>query len=84
MIHELGYNSAIRVASMLAEALQARLKVLEDEILRLTQQASQAPDQIHQDNDLRLAQDLQREARALRFEIRRLSESSPAAHSPAC
>jgi len=63
---------------MLAEALQARLKVLEEEILRLTKLASQLPDQAQQDNYWRLAQDLQREARELRSEIRKASESSPA------
>ena len=56
---------------MLVEALQARLKVLEDEILRLTKQASQAPEKIQQDNCWRMAQDLQREARELRVQIRK-------------
>ena len=60
---------------MFAEALQARLKVLEDEILRLTKQASQSSGQAEQDDYLRLAQDLQREARALRSEIRKITDS---------
>lgn len=59
---------------MFAEALQARLKVLEDEILRLTNLASQSSDSGDQDNYLRLAQDLQREARELRSEITRTPE----------
>ena len=69
------------VVPMLAEALEARLRVLEDEILRLTRLASQTPGQNDQDNYWRLAQDLQREARALRSEIRKLSESADA-HLP--
>ena len=61
---------------MTLEALQARLRVLEEEILRLTKQASEAHDQVQQDDYWRLAQDFQREARELRSEIRRLLESS--------
>ncbi|MGA7909417.1 MAG: hypothetical protein WCA16_18565 [Candidatus Sulfotelmatobacter sp.] len=61
---------------MVVEALQARLKVLEEEILRLTKLASQSPDAEQQDNHWRLAQDLQREARELRAEIRRRSGST--------
>lgn len=63
---------------MLAVALQARLRVLEDEILRLTKLASQAPDRLDQDNYWRLAQDLQREARELRAEIRKMSSTAEA------
>jgi len=59
----------------LTEALQARLKVLEDEVLRQTELASQTPNQIDQNNTWRLAQDLQRKAREIRREIRKLSES---------
>jgi hypothetical protein len=59
---------------MLVEALQARLEVLEDEILRLTKQASQSSDRNDQDNSWRLAQDLQREALSLRQEIRKMSD----------
>jgi len=60
---------------VVVEALQARLKVLEDEILRLTKLASQANDTVQQDNYWGLAQELQREARALRLEIRSMSEA---------
>jgi len=59
---------------VLTEALHARLKVLEDEILRLTELASRATKQIDQESNWGLAQDLQREARQLRHEIRKLSE----------
>jgi TfoX/Sxy family transcriptional regulator of competence genes len=71
---ELRLYSPCQAVSMLVEALQARLRVLEDEILRLTKLASQAPDTREQDSYWRLAQDLQREARELRSEIRRASE----------
>jgi hypothetical protein len=54
---------------VIAEALQSRLKVLEDEISRLTKLAAQSSDQVDQDKYWRLAKDLQREARALRGEI---------------
>ncbi|MGA7401170.1 MAG: hypothetical protein WCC99_12545 [Candidatus Sulfotelmatobacter sp.] len=63
---------------MVVEALQDRLKVLEDEILRLTKLASQSSDKIQQDAYWQLAQDLQREARKLRSEISRLSETAAA------
>jgi hypothetical protein len=63
---------------MFAEALRARLKVLEDEILRLTKLASEAPDKVHQDNYWCLARDMQREARELRSEIARMSEPAAA------
>ncbi len=59
-------------APMLTEALQSRLKVLEEEILRLTEQASQSSEKSEQDNYWRLAQDLQREARELRSQIRKM------------
>ncbi len=59
---------------MLVEALQSHLTALENEILHVTRQASQATQQDDQDNHWRLAQDLQREARALRQEIKKLSE----------
>ena len=51
---------------MLPEALEARLKVLEDEILRLSKLASEASHQLEQDKYWTLALDLQREARELR------------------
>jgi hypothetical protein len=60
---------------VVVEALQARLKVLEDEIFRQTNLAAQASDTTRQDNYLRMAQDLQREARVLRLEILRMSEA---------
>jgi hypothetical protein len=57
-------------------ALRARLQVLEDEILRIAKQASESPDQSVQDNYWHLAQDLQREARELRQQIKKSSEAS--------
>jgi hypothetical protein len=54
---------------MFAEALQTRLKVLEDEILRLTKQACQESDKEQQEDHWRLARDLQSEARQIRREI---------------
>ncbi len=63
---------------MVVEALQDRLKVLEEEILRLTELASRSFDKIQQDTYWQLAQDLQREARKLRCEISRLSETTAA------
>jgi hypothetical protein len=60
----------------LIEALQDRLKVLEDEILRLINLASQSSDRSQQDNYWLLARDLQREARNLRVQIKQLSESA--------
>ena len=60
---------------MFTQSLETRLRVLEDEILRLTQLAAQASSQQDQDNHLLLARDLQREARILRSEIRKLSGS---------
>jgi hypothetical protein len=59
---------------MFVEALQARLKVLDDEILRLTMLASEAPGKRQQDAYRDLAQDFQREARELRSEIQKISE----------
>lgn len=60
---------------MIMEPLQCRLKVLENEILRLTDLAAEAFDLEQQDSYYRLAQDLQREARELRGEIIRFGES---------
>lgn len=62
------------------EALQARLKVLEDEILCVTKLAAEAKETLAQDNYWRLAQDLQREARELRLQIARTAESSAPDH----
>jgi len=59
------------------EALEARLQVLEQEILRLTKLAAESSAQIVQDNYWRLAEDLQREAREVRLQIKKISESSP-------
>jgi hypothetical protein len=64
---------------VMATALEARLKVLEDEILRLVRLAAETSDRDQQDNYWRLAQDLGREARELRLQIRKLSQSSTAA-----
>ncbi len=65
------YSTGIIMPAL--EALEARLKVLEDEILRLTKLASQTQDQRQQDTYLRLAQDLQHEARSVRAEIEKLA-----------
>jgi hypothetical protein len=64
------------------EALQDRLKVLEDEILHLTKLASQSTSITDQDNYLLLARDLQREARELRCEVRRISQSAATDNIP--
>ena len=61
---------------MFIEALQDRLRALDDEILRLTKLASESSDKSQQDNYWLLARDLQREARGLRSEIRRIAESA--------
>ena len=66
----------------LAEALQSRLRVLEEEILRLIKLASLAEDQVVQDNYWRLAQDLQMEARELRSVLRKISEESSGQLTP--
>ncbi len=68
----------------LAEALQSRLRVLEEEILRLIKLASLAEDQVVQDNYWRLAQDLQMEARELRSVLRKISEESSGQPTPVC
>ena len=69
---------------MLTEALQSRLRVLEDETLRLTRLASQETETTRQNDLLRLAQDLNREARELRSQIRKMSESEIPDRMPAC
>jgi len=66
----------------LAEALQSRLRVLEEEILRLIKLASLAEDQVVQDNYWRLAEDLQMEARELRSVLRKISEESSGQLTP--
>jgi hypothetical protein len=65
---------------MFEEALQARLQVLEEEILRVAKLASQSSERIDQENYQRLAQDLQREAREVRAQLRRIIKSSEATH----
>lgn len=65
---------------MLVEALRARLKVLEDEILRLTELAAQANETAEQDGYWQHALDLQREAREVRWQIRKESEASTPGH----
>jgi hypothetical protein len=52
-------------------ALQARLEVLEKEIDRLSRLASEADDVTRQQQYWDLAQDLQRDARKIRDELRR-------------
>jgi hypothetical protein len=69
---------------MLTEALQSRLRVLEEEILRLGRLASQETETTRRDDLLRLAQDLNREARELRSQIRKMSESEASDRIPAC
>jgi hypothetical protein len=64
---------------MFVEALQARLRVVDDKILRLTMLASKAPDDRRRLDDYwDLAQDLQREARELRSKIKNISECKTA------
>ena len=68
---------------MLVEGMQARLKVLEDEIQRLTDLASKTPEKDQQENHWLMAQDLQREARDLRSQIMKTSTSTHADRRPA-
>jgi hypothetical protein len=65
---------------MFTEALEERLKVLEDEILRLAKLASESSDKSQQDNYWLLARDLQREARDLRAQIKRSQCGAAPAH----
>jgi len=67
---------------MRTEALESRLQVLEDEILRLTNFASQTPEKDQQGNHWLMAKDLKREAQALREQIKKNSESAPQACAP--
>jgi hypothetical protein len=60
---------------MTPEALSARLQVLEQEILRLTQLAAQETESERQDKFWQLAQDLQREVREIRSQIIKLMDS---------
>jgi hypothetical protein len=68
---------------MFVEALQSRLKIIEDEILRLTNLASQT-EKILQENYWLLAKDLQREAQGVRVQIAKLSRSTSHDCAPAC
>jgi glycine cleavage system regulatory protein len=58
---------------MFLEALESRLKVIEEEILRLTKLAAQSGNTEEQENHL------QREARELRLEIRNRSQPAETA-----
>ena len=66
----------IKVAPMVTEALESRLKILEDEIRRLTNLAAQTPEKDQQENHWRMAKDLQGEARELRLQIAKNSDSA--------
>jgi hypothetical protein len=61
---------------MTAKALEARLQILEQEILRLTRVAAQEKETEQQDRFWELARDLQREAHEIRSEIARMTESA--------
>jgi hypothetical protein len=63
------------------EALEGCLKVLEEEILRLTKLASESTDLANQENYWRLAQDLQRAARETRLQIKRICDPATALNS---
>ena len=56
---------------MVVRSTANRLKVIEDEILRLAKAGSQESEKARQDDLWHLAHDLQREARELRVEITR-------------
>jgi hypothetical protein len=62
---------------MFDEALESRLRAIEEEITRLLRLSVDASEPDRQDDYLRLAQDLQREARGLRAEINKQSETKP-------
>lgn len=62
---------------MFQEALESRLTAIEEQITRLLKLAGESEDPSKQDDYLRLAQDLQREARELRSEIKKQSEPMP-------
>jgi hypothetical protein len=59
------------MAIMIAEALQERLRVVEEEAVRVAQLASASTQPTEQNHYWLLATDLQREARELRREIQR-------------
>jgi len=60
----------------IALALQARLDIIEREILRLAQLASTTNDLKRQQEYLTLAQDLQKDAREIRAELHRHSQAA--------
>ena len=68
---------------MLVETLQTRLKVLEDEIQRLTDLASKTSEKDQQENHWLMAQDLQRQARDLPSQIMKTSTSTHPDRRPA-
>jgi len=59
---------------MFTKALQARLKVLDYEILRLINLASRIPERAEQGKHILLAHDLQHKARTVRAELKKISE----------
>lgn len=64
---------------MFQEALESRSRAIEEEITRLLKLSAEANEPREQDNYLRLAQDLQREVRELRAEIKKLTQRGPSA-----
>lgn len=56
---------------MFQEVLESRLRAIEEEITRLLNLCAEVSEPDQQDNYLRLAQDLQREARELRAQIKK-------------
>ena len=61
------------------QELESRLRAIEIEITRLLKLAAEISDPAKQDDHLRLAQDLQREARQLRVEINKRPSPAPPA-----
>jgi hypothetical protein len=64
---------------MFQEALESRLRAIEDEITRLLRLSAEVGETEQQDNYLRLAQDLQREARELRSQIKKETQPKSSA-----
>lgn len=56
---------------MFQDALESRLRAIEEEISRLLKLSAEVSEPDRQDDYLRLAQDLQREAREVRAEIKK-------------
>jgi hypothetical protein len=71
--YRIGYNRR-RIFYMFHEGLESRLRIIEQEIMRLVRLSAEVSEPDQQDNYLRLAQDLQREARELRTEIKKQTE----------